>query len=111
MRFRSVTDRTVQGRNRCGRRSLWKIRFASSFTGRSRGSRSTRDHWQRERRWVLSVVQNGLIGDADVALHFLRHRFAGVQVPIEPWKVAARDVETDPMTRLEDVARLPERNL
>src|SRR5439155_21130389 len=83
----------------------------SSFTGRSRGSRSTRDHWQRERRWVLSVVQNGLIGDADVALHFLRHRFAGVQVPIEPWKVAARDVETDPMTRLEDVARLPERNL
>src|SRR5467141_513478 len=60
---------------------------------------------------MLSVVQNDLMGHPDVFLHFLRHRLPRVQIPVEAWKVAARNVKADSVTRLEDIARLPERDL
>src|SRR5207247_9120176 len=37
-----------------------------------------------------------------------QERFAGVEITVEAWKVAARDVEPDSMTCLEDVAGRPQ---
>src|SRR5256885_5350132 len=92
----------------------WGTRLGGDSLGSALRSASLRvcgNHRQHQRRRVLRVVENDLMGHSDVFLHLLRHRLAGIQIPVEAWKIAARDVEAGPVAPLEHVGRFPERDL
>ncbi len=85
----------------------WKT--AARHFGQADRQSSARDHRQRDVRWVISAVIDGLCRDGDLVTD--SEWIARVEVAREAREVGARDLDANPMSGLDDIARRPEVDL
>ena len=68
-----------------------------------------RNHWQRDVRWVIGTVIDGLRCNGDLVTH--SEWIACVEVAREAWEVGTRNLDANLMPRLDDIARRPKIDL
>ena len=67
------------------------------------------NYGQNQRGTVFGVVIDSLMCSQKTC--GTNEQFTGIQIPIEPWKVTARNVESNAVPRFEHIARRPEINV